>query len=107
MSAYLPMHHIGAPMHHDSAPMHQIGAAGVLFLYHTTGIGFQGLRPGEAPTTSKVYVLSYNMYIFLHFLYILRYLYSIKTHLYSSNPRYEKCILSRKNACKFLFFKER
>ena len=84
----------------DVLPMHQVGAAGVLFLYHTTSLGFQWGAGAEAQTIPKLDVLSYNLLIFLYFLYRSNYLYSNKTGC-------EKCILSRKNAPKFLFLKKK
>ena len=81
-----------------NAPM---WCSGVLFFYHTTQIGFQWLRPGGSHTKIKLDLLSYalfqNVYIFLYFLYISDCWYSNKTG-------YKKCILSPKNAPKFLFF---
>ena len=48
----------------DVSPMHQVGAAGVLFIYHTTQIGFQWLRPGEAHTKLKLCVFFPNFLFF-------------------------------------------
>ena len=84
----------------DVLPMHQVGAAGVLFLYHTTSLGFQWGAGAEAQTIPKLDVLSYNLLIFLYFLYRSNYLYSNKTGC-------ENRIAAHHFCSKFLFFIEK
>lgn len=76
-----------------------LGGGRVVYAPHHQ-IGFQCLRPGEAPTKLKFYVLSYNMSIFLCFLYILDYLYSNKTGC-------KNCIAAHHFGSKFLFYNEK